>query len=437
MRRRKGTDHPGKCRGELQGAWWLAVCIVMVLVTASVLCVAEPLTVSGRFGLDVCMIPMPTTLMNNVQLDTPTEFTQLKHSMEASLNFTATWDQVRLDWDSAMNIAGPERVILEGTIPLGPLMLEPELWFAVPFETVKDIDNFTNYAVISPGDMMFVKTRLAVSGSYGGVDFDGLFLIEDVEFPNPSLDFPGPEYTVQSQAFRYGAILTASAEVYDGVTLRSVTNINADGGTNAVKGHSASGRAFRSCSNDLWWNQTLSLSGLQYCNLPFWLRLSVSPCDDPILDLAGGGSLILDFFDLELSGSISLFPVDISGFSFTGRICDSISVGVSLSESLDFQSASLMSSSSLDLGLMLLQISGSMQVVAGTGIPGANLSFSATQGAFSGSMNIAISEQAGVYRMTSYTAQFSVNDPPVAYSLSVSFGRTGLKRATVSFGVVF
>jgi len=380
---------------------------------------------------------MPVTLIDNTQLDTPAELVVMKVGIEASLDFTATWNNVRLDWDSAMSIAGPERVILQGSIPLGPITIEPELWFAVPFETVTDIDHFTNYAVISPGDLMFVKTRCRVSGSYGGVDYDVLCLLEDVNFPDPGAEFVPLTYTVQSQSFRYGAIVSASVEAYPGVTLSSVTNINADSGSNAVKGHSASGSAYRSCDNDFWWNQTLTLRGLKYCDVPFWVRATIDPYADPMFDFAGGGSLLLDFFELELSGSISLFPIGVSGFSFSGNVCDAVSVGVSLSDHLEFQGASVRCTTRLDLGLMALQLGGSLTVVAGQGIPGGSLSASVMQGTFSGGLSVSVSEQQGMYRLSSFTVRFSTTDAPVSYSVSIAFGRTGLKRAELTIGMVF
>ncbi|TFH08228.1 MAG: hypothetical protein E4H08_08145 [Candidatus Atribacteria bacterium] len=438
--RRKAHRSSSMGDSEGVGRRWILPAVAMVLLLASgFVGYSQPLDVSGRFGLDTIMIPMPATLSNDVQVETPAEYSVFKCALEASLRFSATWDNVRLDWDSAMNIAGPERAILESIIPLGPVTIKPELWFAVPFETVTDIDHFTNYIVIPPGDVMFVKTRWTVEGSYGGIDFNLLFLLEDVGFPDPGADFAALTYPLQSQSFRYGSILTVAAEVYPGVTLSSVTNINADGGSNAVKGHSASGQAYRSCDprNDSWFNETLTLRGLRYGDVPFWVRVKIDPLADPMFDISGGGSLTLDMFDLELSGSISLFPTDVSGFSFSGSICDSVQVSVSLSEQLHFQGASLSSSSSLDLGLMSLQISGSTSVVAGEGIPGFNFSASVTQGTFSGSMSVAISDQQDVYRLTSFSARFSVTQAPAAYSVSVAFGRTGLKRATVSIGMVF
>jgi len=412
---------------------------VLLLVCVALTGHAQPLDVSGRFGLDTILIPMPATLSSDVQVETPAEYSVFKCALEVSLRFTATWDNVRIDWDSAMNIAGPERAILKGTLPLGPITIRPELWFAVPFETVTDIDHFTNYIVIPPGDLMFVKTRWTFEAEYGGIDFNVLFLLEDVEFPNPGVDFPALTYPLQSQSFRYGSIVTASAEVFPGVTLTSVTNINADGGSNAVKGYSASGRAYRACGtrSDSWCNETLTLRGLRYCDVPFWLRVRIDPLADPIFDIAGGGSLTLDFFDLELSGSISFFPIDVSGFSFSGNVCDMLSMSISLSEQLVFEAASVSCSTSLDLGLMSLQLSSSCTVVAGEGIPGFSVSASATQGTFSGSMSLNVSDQQGIYRLTSYSAQFSVNAAPAAYSVSVAFGRTGLKRASIGIGVVF
>lgn len=231
----------------------------------------ELLDVSGRYSLATIVMPVPATLIGGIQLNTPAEMSLLTFGIESELDFVATiWDAA-LHFNSAINIAGLERIILDLSIPLGPFDTKLEIWHAVPFETVTDASHFTNWVVIPPGDLMYVKTRMEISGTFDAFTFTNLLMIEDVTFPNPNADFVPLQYPVQSQSFHVGDILKVSFEPYPGVTVRSVTNINADGGSRPVKGYSASGRVDTDSTmcDEVSWNETLTITGLQYCGIPF------------------------------------------------------------------------------------------------------------------------------------------------------------------------
>ncbi|MBE0635618.1 hypothetical protein IH601_06460, partial [Candidatus Bipolaricaulota bacterium] len=230
----------------------------------------ELLDVSGQYSLATLVMPVPATLQGGIQLDTPAEMTLLKFGIESELDFIATiWDAA-LHFNSAINIAGLERVILDFTVPLGIIDLKLEVWNAVPFETVTDVSHFTNWVVLPPGDLMYMKTRFEVSGAFTGMSFNNLMMIEDVTFPNPYADFAPLQYPVQSQSFHVGDILTVVVNPYPGVTVRSVTNMCADGGSRPVKGYSAPGRVSSECTlckigN---WDETITITGLEYCSIP-------------------------------------------------------------------------------------------------------------------------------------------------------------------------
>jgi len=441
MRRRAGprggTDH-----GRI-GRIWIrqavaAASLITGVVLLSIVAHAQLLDVSGRFSLDTVMMPIPVTLIDEIKLDTPAELTLLKFGAEATLDFTASYNNLSMHFNSAINFAGLERAIFEFDIPFGPLTVSPELWFAVPFETVTDVNHFSNCVVIPPGDLLFVKTRWTFTTSYGGLDFKLLFLLEDVEFPVPSMDFEPLFYSVQSQSFRYGAILTITAEPYPGVSLTSVTNINADGGANMVKGHSAPGRAYRDCDppNESWFNETITVTGLQYCNIPFWVSMRVDPCAIPLVSFRGGGSFST-FAGMDLSGSISLFPISISGFSFSAEWCDCVRASINISETFNFEKASLHCSADIPFGLMRGTISWNGTLVAGKGLTGFSVGTSVNQGTFTGSLNVSISDQQGMYRLSSVTTRLTVNQAPLALTTSITFGKTGLRRAVIGVGVVF
>jgi len=399
---------------------------------------AELLDVSGQCSFATIVMPVPATLEGGIQLDTPAEMTLLKFGIESGIDFTATiWDAA-FHLNSAINIAGLERVIVDVSIPLGPFDTKLEIWSAVPFETVTDVSHFTNWVVIPPGDLMYVKTRLEVSGTFGSFSFKNLLMIEDVTFPNPYADFVPLHYPVQSQSFHVGNILTITFEPFPGVTVRSVTNISADSGSRPVKGYSASGRVDvdSTMCGDHVLDETISVTGLQYCGIPFWFRLEADPCGEEILRLTGGGSFS-KLGDLELSGSFSLFPLLMGGYSFSFSWCDDISASVSLSKKFEFLGASVRGNFDIPFGMMTGRLTSAATFAANLGATSISLGVSASQGTYSGGINVGISKQEDNLRLSSVSANFGMTLTPVRLTFTIVFGRTGLRQASLNVGVTF
>lgn len=401
---------------------------------------AELLDVSGQYSLTTIVMPVPASLIGVIQVDTPAEMTLLKFGIESELDFTATiWD-AKFHLNSAINIAGLERVIVDGFIDLGLFDMKLEIWNAVPFETVSDVSHFPNWVVIPPGDLMYVKARMETSGTFPGFSFNNLLMIEDVTFPNPYADFVPLHYPVQSQSFHVGDIFTMTFEPYPGVTVRSVTNISADGGSSPVKGYSAPGRVDPESTmcDFLLWNETITVTGLEYCGIPFWFSLKVDPCaaNMDILRLSGGGSFS-KWGDLELSGSFSLFPLLIGGYSFSFSWCDNVSASVSLSNKFRFQSANVRCNIDIPFGAMTGTFTTAATFASDLEASSISLGASASQGTFSGGINVGISQQADTLRLSSVSTNFGMTLTPVRITLSILFGRTGLRQATLTVGVTF
>jgi hypothetical protein len=117
------------------------------------------LDLSGTLGLDTVVVPIPATLVDEIQLDTPAQLTLLKFGIESTLDASLAYYDMFVHLNTAMNIPGLERLVVDASLPIGPITLKPEMWFAVPFETVTDVNYFTNWVVIPPGDPLFVKMR--------------------------------------------------------------------------------------------------------------------------------------------------------------------------------------------------------------------------------------------------------------------------------------
>lgn len=417
----------------------LFICSLVAVILIARSAVAVPVEFSGQYTLSAVVIPVSATLLGGTWIGTPAEFIYPRLGIESSLDLTASTGNWCLHANSAMNFTGFERLILDAGLCVGAITLKPELWWAVPYETVIDDDSIVNSLVIQPGDMLFVKARMSFDFELGGVRFSDLLMIEDVRFPDPADEFTGSTYDVQSQSFHVGNILRLSVEPYPGVLLTSVTNMCAVAGSNDVKGWSASGsvsRAATLCDDSSWFNETISLSGLQYCGIPFWFSLSVDPFTSPILTLSGGGSFS-GFGDLELSGGFSFFPLELSGFSFSGTWCDQIQLSVSLTEGFEFSSASMSSTASVQIGTMIGTISSSASYSATSGLTGAGFAASVRQGAFSGGISVAIATESGNLVVSSVSPRLLFIAPPVSVSTTLMFTQSKLSRVVLTVGVIF
>jgi hypothetical protein len=437
MRRRPGRGrnppHTGPTRSAQTSASSVGIIAFIALVTIP--SCGQLIELTGRFSLDTVTLPIPATLVGEIQLDAPAELTVLKHGIEATLDLELIAANMLVHLNTAMNIAGSERFILESTIPLGPVTIAPELWFAVPFETVTDVNGFINWVTIPPAKMLFVKTRWTVSTHYGGLDIEDLFLLEDVNFPDPDADFGPLTYPIQSQSFRYGNILTISATPIDGISLTSVTCICADSSSNDVKGWSASGGAYAACGTGCsWFNETITVSGLRYSCLLCWLSLYFDPAAVPVIVLRGGGSFS-GIGGLELSGAFSLFPISLAGFSFSASLSDCAEASISLSDTLGFLSASIRFSAGLPLGSMRGTFAWNGTVTAASGLTGCSIAATVSQGIFSGGMTVNYVQQMGNLEFMSTTTRLGLSFDAVHVSASVEFGRAGLRCARFGVGV--
>jgi len=175
---------------------------------------------SGRFGLDLVTRRIPTTLTGEIKLDTPSEFVMLEFAIASNLILNVDFGFARLNVDAVVNTAGPEHCVIKAPMNFGELSfyeitfdklsIVPEMWFAVPFEAVTDVNNLPNSVIIPPGDVLFVKARVTFSTSIAGFNITHLAMLEDINFPNPGSSYTPLYYPVQSQSFAIGSLTSAS-----------------------------------------------------------------------------------------------------------------------------------------------------------------------------------------------------------------------------------
>ena len=210
----------------------LAVLMAVGIYTA----VAEA-GVEGDFTFDIWMWPQTTTA----------EAAKFDIDFEALLNLDVTVSGLTIGNRAALGIAGLEHYILTLTTTLGALDMSDTFAFAAPYIGCPRrapakywyIDFFYAYPAFTGchpvGDLMFVKKRVSLAMTIGGLTVDTLIMFEDVNFPAPTdsditavdTDSDGI-YEPSEQKFNFGAILGISGTTVSGIEITAKSGFCAD-----------------------------------------------------------------------------------------------------------------------------------------------------------------------------------------------------------------
>ena len=435
--------------------WRFCISLLILVAVLGGSVVATQARLSGRIGVNLSAYPIPTSLTDEIQLDTPSELAVFRLGLESTLILNATFAGVDFALNTASCVAGPERLIFSATAKLDELNLKgvtlsgikmvPEMWFAVPFEAVTDVNNFPNSVVISPGDMLFVKTRLTVSMTIAGFNLKYLLMFEDVNFPSPSADFSSASYGVQSQSYALGSIISASWVALNGVSFSSTTYIGADASSNSVKGHSASG----SVNPDSFF-ETFSVGGIEICGFSYGkivvseIRLGQSITINPSNPIPVQATTSISFDltpSVRFSTSLMLSPCPPAFGGFSVAIAaDCFNFSLAFNDFLDltsFNAISVAFNTRFGVGSLTGSFRAGASIQAGTGLTGLTGGLSLTEGAFSASYNVAFARQGSSVKFVSQGVSLNLRLSPAMVSFSATFGKNSLARASVSVGVVF
>jgi hypothetical protein len=402
---------------------------------------------SGQFGLDLVARRIPTTVTGEIKLDTPSEFAMLEFGIASNLDLKVDFGLADLLIDAATNMAGPEHLVLAGEVKAGSLAaygivldelsIRPEMWFAVPFEAVVDVNNLPNAVVIPPADPLFAALRLTTSWSYAGWSIKELLMFQDVNFPAPSSSFAPLYYPSQSQSYAWGS-LTYIGWRGEVTSLSGVIGFDASQAATSVKGYSAVGSV-----DPGNFFVTLSVSGISVGGV-------------------GYGSLGLPDVQIGASGTFSSAHPPSATISFSSRLSKEASVGTSLTllgpgpqlggitlsvtsgpfqaaialDELSLKNLSASAGTSLSLGSM----TGAFNVSATgleRGLTGLAMRLSLAQGAFSAGTSVAFAQRGDDFGFASLGTQLTFRISPGVLSVQATFGRYGLTRGSVSAGVSF
>jgi len=428
---------------------WVLLAVVLLLVFGVVSSHGQ---MSGRFGLDIIARRIPTTLTGEIKLDTPSEFVMLEFAVASNLVLTVPLGFADLSLDVAVNTAGPEHFVFKGNAALGEvdiygLILEgfsvvPEMWFAVPFETVLDVNNLPNSVLIPPADTLFVRSAVTSTVTLAGFTIRQLLMFEDVNFPSPGSSYDPLYYPSQSPSLKpqyaIGSLTTISWRAACGISISSVSGINAAQAGKSVKGYSASG----SVLPDNWF-ENISVGGISLGDIPcagvmlYDAYLGVGATVSTTQTLSGTVSFSAKLTEtMSLGSSLTLFrhPSQWGGLSVSTSL-GPFSVGARLDQ-LELTSLSAGFNSSLNLGSVTgtyaISISGLER-----GMTGLSMRLAIAQGMFSGNTSISFAQSADSFSFASLSTRIALRVSPGVITFQATFGRFGLTRAAVSTGVVF
>jgi len=405
--------------------------------------------VSGSSRLDVAAFPIPCTVVDLIKLDTPCERTLLTFDIESLLNLNITVSGVIFQTDAAIGIAGPEHLILQGIANLGAVTLHPELWFAVPFESVIDANSQPNIVVIPPGAVMFVKKRFTTEMNMAGIMINNLAMFEDVNFPSPSANFVPLTYPVQSQSFAFGDIITLQGQTVSGLSITASTALCATRATNSVKKFSASGSVNPTCADPrvpiTFDFQTVSVGGISIGGIQASASMNFVPLQGMQLSVGTSTRLFnIATFSTSYSFATATGLNVNSGLSASLK-SDPLNIGLSFDGQFQLRSANLSFSSTQTLGPSRLSFTSDASLSGGGGLTSLRFATALTQGTFSANQAVSFTRQAitpapdptFALRFASLTSNVSVRFSPASITMNVAFGRKGLTRFAIITGVVF
>lgn len=428
-----------------RAVWGALVCAAILVGLAGGVAVAQ---VSGRFGLDLVARRIPSSLTDDLVLDTPSEFAVLQFGLASYLDLTFKGDFVRLSLDAATNMAGPEHAVAIGELDIAPFPLAGlsfedvhlacEMWFAVPFEAVTDVNNLPNSVVIPPADPLFVTARLITSFTVAGFRVKHQLMVLDVDFPNPNAEFAPLFYEATDQDFSCGSFLAVSWSAQLGLSLSLTLGCDASLASTSVKGYSAGGRV-----DPGNWFLNGSASGIRLCDLPIGfavltncqigISFSVSSLQTLSASLAFSAR-VMEGVGLSASMTLLRGPHEIRGLNLSGSLA-CFQFGMSL-EKLEVTSLSMGCNTPFSLGAT----TGSIDVrLTGLerGLTGISSRLTIAQGVFSASTSVAFAQRGSRFGFGSLSTQLTFRFSPGTLSFQATFGRYGMTRASTSVGVTF
>ncbi len=250
----------------------MALSLLVVLVVLEVPGRAD---VTGSFRLDVGFSPIdcrfwflsdPDAGGFEPLSDQPCEGTIFRFDVQTDAGVFVTVSGLTAGFHVHIGTTGFEDALISLSMSLGALDLAGTLVFAQPFAdgllpTGQRVPLCLEEEIGSGScPLLFVKKRLELTLSLGGLTWENLALFEDVNFPDYCQDFfvgslevsyydlfgcvpplkgvdTSLTYGAQSQQFGFGDVIALEGQTPSGITVRATTGICAEQLVNAIKKH--------------------------------------------------------------------------------------------------------------------------------------------------------------------------------------------------------
>lgn len=400
---------------------------------------------SGSTTVSLMGFPLPCTIVDEIKLDTPCERTVFAWDLEVGINLRCSFDSLAVTVGTVFGIPGTEHLVLGFEGKWGTLKLNSEVCFAVPYESVLDVNNLPNMAVIPPGDLLFAQARAEVTGDISGMSVRWIVVFQDLNFPSPGTSFGPLSYTHADQNFALGSLITLSVGASGGVNITVQMCLGAEPGAFTVKKHSTSGKA----------NPDAMYLTVSFANIPFpcpWctgpisnfrvgISAKIQPKDNPFIALTGSVSLTL-YETVTISTSFTLgIATGLTWGGFSVSIPTSVgTLNLQFDSSGGFTSASLNMSyrHQFNLGWTSGTCSATATATPDKGVTGASLGLALNQGLFTSNYGLSFSWRSDKgLSFSALSLRFSLNLSPVQVGFTLVFGRGGLSQFGVTIGYVF
>jgi hypothetical protein len=184
--------------------------------------------VTGSFGTHISIHPQTTT----------SEISLIDFDIQNDLNITVVISGLSTTFHTHFGIAGVEDVIVSASATLGALDIQSQLVFG----------RFAGICLAASGpsclavannpiplndSLLFIKKRVTMTLSLGGVTFTNLALFEDTTFPETLTPT-----AYQTQNFAFGDALTVSGQTPSGISISAQTGLCVTRTPNVIKKHS-------------------------------------------------------------------------------------------------------------------------------------------------------------------------------------------------------
>ena len=418
----------------------LFICAMVVLVFCFAVSHTAQADVTGFFQVAADIIPQSTGVGSTaVQIDFQNELT-----------FTLQLGPFGWNFHGHGGITGLEDIITSFFFAYGGFKIEPSIVIAQPFQLLFTPTGFPiptclpNAVGSGQCDLLFVSQRIDTSISFAGITLRNITLFEDTTFPDPTLPKPpNAAYSVQSQSFGFGDVISVEGQTTGGVVIHAATGICAQNTDKRLKKHNLMYAVNRDCAPGATTDLPFffDFESLSITSIPLTPSLTASMAINcvTIFQCLFSNTISLMGGPVPLSASIildDLFTLDVQSLSVTltqGSGSLTLQIGSAGSISMSSINLSFLLNPDTNPGRLNLFLSGA----PGVGINDLTASFSVNRLGLTTTGSARFTGTAGSFDLSSFAVQSTTQLGVVNLFVRGSFAMHGLElltfRASVNF----